>query len=135
MPNPEVITIMNNDDDGARLVKFAQEKGAELYRQELKSTQIRNLFTEARRIEALWQVNDEKKARQANRQLAMLKPKLAYQAKRHEKTRGVKTLADILTDAINEIEKAPVGDERHRKFERFMELFEAILAYHRAASN
>ena len=55
------------------------------------------------------------------RELLLLKPKLAYQAAREEK---VKPLADVLEVAIDQV------DGRRERFQRFVELFEAILAYH-----
>jgi CRISPR-associated protein Csm2 len=50
---------------------------------------------------------------------------MAYQAKR-ERGQGVKTLTDILTDAIDMIE----GDRT--RFQNFVDFFEATLAYHKA---
>ncbi len=58
----------------------------------------------------------------------MLKPKLAYQA---ERAKPVAYLRDVLTDAIEEVLKAPPV-ERDERFQRFVDLFEAILAYHRS---
>ena len=63
----------------------------------------------------------------------MLKPRLAYQAAK-ERGRGVEQLRDILTGAIDEIfANNPDDDEITKRFERFVQLFEALLAYHRAA--
>ena len=56
--------------------------------------------------------------------LLMLKPKLAYAAKRHGG--GVDTLKEVLTQAIDR-----VGNDQ-KKFNRFVDFFEAILAYHKA---
>ena len=56
--------------------------------------------------------------------LLMLKPKLAYAAKRHGG--GVNTLKNVLTQAIDR-----VGNDSE-KFNRFVDFFEAILAYHKA---
>jgi CRISPR-associated protein Csm2 len=114
--------IMTNDATGEKMVAFAQQKG-EQWARTLKRTQIRGIFTEARRIEAQWQTHGEEKAM---RRLNMLKPKLFYQAKRNA---DVEPLRAVLVEAIDEVAGKPAG--RKERFERFMELFEAILAYHR----
>jgi len=116
--------IMTNDQTGEDMVKFADEKGLALSRS-LKRTQIRGIFTEARRIEAQWKTLGEDKAM---RRLNMLKPKLYYQAKRNQ---DVEPLRVILVEAIDLVAAEKDKDKRKEKFERFIELFEAILAYHR----
>lgn len=123
MPNSEINEIMTADEIGNKLVEFANRKGDALSKS-LKRTQIRNIFTEARRIEADWKGLGDKVAL---RRLNMLKPKLAYQAKRHSE---VEPLQEVLTEAINLVANAP-SEKRKERFERFMDLFEAVLAYHR----
>lgn len=118
-------TIMTADESGAQLVEFARAKAIELVKLNLTRSQIRTIFTEVRQIEAMWVGRPD----EALRRLNMLKPKLAYQASRTNNT--LNPLRDVLTEAINEVEKAP-RDKRDAAFERFMDLFEAILAYHRA---
>lgn len=117
-------TIMTADESGAELVEFARSKAIELVRSNLTRNQIRTIFTEVRQIEAMWKDRPD----EALRRLNMLKPKLAYQTAR---TNALGALKDVLTEAINEVEKAS-SDKREQAFERFMDLFEAILAYHRA---
>ncbi len=77
-----------------------------------------------RKIEALWDNRQE----EALRRLNMLKPKLDYATARNS---SVQLLRDVLGKAIDEINAAE-GDERNLRFQKFMDLFEAILAYHRA---
>lgn len=120
-------TIMTADESGKELVDFAEKLAHRLVNAELKRSQIRTIFTEARQIEAKWNQGGTHTA-EALRRLMMLKPKLAYQAKREK---SVTELKDVLTEVIDEIEKAPI-DQRNIRFNRFMSLFEAILAYHRA---
>ncbi|MCX7839377.1 MAG: type III-A CRISPR-associated protein Csm2 [Anaerolineae bacterium] len=124
MPNQRVQTIMTADPDGKELVLFAEQTADALVKQSLTRSQIRTIFTEVRQIEAIW----DKRKGEAIRRLSMLKPKLAYQAARSS---TVNQLRDVLSDAIDEVLKAP-DDKRDQTFERFVELFEAILAYHRA---
>jgi CRISPR-associated protein Csm2 len=56
----------------------------------------------------------------------MLKPKMAYAAARAQ-GQGAKILTSVLSHAID-----AVGSDAS-KFPRFVDLFEAILAYHKAA--
>ncbi|MBI5292445.1 MAG: type III-A CRISPR-associated protein Csm2 [Chloroflexi bacterium] len=123
MPNQEVINIMNADESGKQMVEFANKKGEELSR-DLKRAQIRSIFAEARKVQAQWGVGSDASMRKLN----MLKPKLFYQAKRNP---SVDPLRAILADAIDEVAKESDQKKRSEKFERFMDLFEAILAYHR----
>ncbi len=122
MPIKEVETLMLQDESGADLVTFAHQTARSLVTQNLTRAQIRTIFTEVRQIEAQWP------SAAATRRLSMLKPKLAYQAAR---SNSVNYLRDVLTDAIDQVLKAP-EDKRNNRFERFVDLFEAILAYHRA---
>ena len=117
-----VQTVMTADDSGAELVTFAKQTADMLVKNNLTRSQIRTIFTEVRQIEALWPKAE------ALRRLSMLKPKLAYQAAR---SNTVSHLRDVLGDAIDEVVKAP-ADKRNERFQRFVDLFEAILAYHRA---
>jgi len=124
---PDIIsTIMSADPTGKDLVEFAKTK-ADLWKKDLKRTQIRTIFTEARDIESEW---DDKAPEKSMRRLNLLKAKLAYQEARH-KSDAMHGLVDTLTKAIEEVGKAS-GAQQSERFHRFMELFEAILAYHRA---
>ena len=118
-----VQTIMTADESGAELVNFAQATAQRLVRDRLTRTQIRNIFTEVRQIEAMWP------GQEASRRLNMLKPKLSYQKAR---ARQMDYLEPILVEAIDSVDQAPSLEEKNRRFERFVDLFEAILAYHRA---
>lgn len=113
------------DISGAEMVKFAEQTATTLVKNNLTRAQIRNIFTEVRKIEALWGTRNE----DARRKLNMLKPKLDYQVARNG---SVKLLRDVLSNAIDTVENAPDEKERDQRFHKFMELFEAILAYHRA---
>lgn len=127
MPEISVTTIMTADPTGKELIEFAKQK-AGIWKTDLKRTQIRNIFTEAREIEAEW-IDDAPE--KSMRRLNLLKAKLAYQQARHEKSQGLRGLVETLTKAIDEVGNAS-GAQQSERFHRFMELFEAILAYHRA---
>jgi len=117
------------DGDAEATVRVAEELGQSLARK-LSTSQIRNIFGTVRRIEMTWPeepegTEEKKEAEQARRELLLLKPKMAYQAKR-ERGRGVQTLVDVLSEAIDLVE-----GERQR-FQHFVDFFEAVLAYHKA---
>jgi CRISPR-associated protein Csm2 len=126
MAEISITTIMAEDPTGSGMVEFAKIK-ASLWK-DLKRTQIRGIFSEAREIEANWKDDAPEKGM---RRLNLLKAKLAYQQARHDKSEGMRGLVDTLTKAIDEVGKSS-GAQQSERFHRFMELFEAILAYHRA---
>jgi len=128
--NEQLKTIITHPGNAQILVSCADAIGKALARQ-LTTNQIRAIFGEVRRIEGNWQpvIGDEKKsaerARQASQSLKLLKPKMAYRAKR-ERGKGVEDLVSVLSPAIDY-----VGESRDN-FTHFVEFFEAILAYHKA---
>ncbi len=122
MPSKEVHDLMTADEAGAELVTFAQQAADRLVKSNLTRGQIRTVFTEVRQIEAQWGKAE------AVRRLNMLKPKLAYQTARNN---SVDYLREVLSEAIDEVVQSP-ADKRDERFQRFVDLFEAILAYHRA---
>jgi len=121
-----VHSLFTNDSIGNELVNFAQQTAQTLVKNNLTRSQIRNIFAEVRKIETLWEGTHKP---EALRRLNMLKPKLYYQTARNE---SVKVLKDVLCAAIDEINNAPDDTERNKRFHRFVDLFEAILAYHRS---
>ena len=114
------------EGDAKTLTDLAESIGGRLASQ-LTTAQIRNVFGTVRQIEMSWGLRaSESERRHAARQLLLLKPKLAYQAKR-QRGKGVADLGNVLIPAID-----LVGEDRER-FQRFVDFFEAILAYHTAA--
>jgi CRISPR-associated protein Csm2 len=118
-------SIMTADESGKEMVEYAQKVAQALVRNGLTRSQIRTIFTEVRQIEAMWGASHQK---EALRRLVMLKPKLAYQTAR---TSSMDLLQKELTAAIDEVEKAN-AEQKDAAFQRFVDFFEAILAYHRA---
>ena len=100
---------------GEILVKEAEQRGKQLARN-LTTSQIRNIYGAVKKMQMRGGELDTHK-------LLMLKPKLAYAAKRHGD--GVETLKDVLTQAIDAVDNDPAN------FSRFVDFFEAILAYHK----
>ena len=117
------------DDDPELLVKLAELNGRRLAEARLTTSQIRGIFGAARSMESLWSTRGtEDDLRSGRRALLFLKPKLAYQEARHRTAGpGVSLLRTLLEPAIDS-----VGSDRE-KFRRFLDYFEALLAYHKAS--
>ncbi len=101
---------------GKILVQLAEQLGPCLHNNHLTTSQIRNIYGMVKQMEMRGFHPDG---------FVLLKPKLAYAAARAN-TAGARKLKDVLTWAIDE-----VGDDE-TKFARFVDFFEAILAYHKA---
>ena len=120
-PSKEALErIITNEGGASEMVEWADAIGSVLARQ-LTTNQIRSLFGEVRTIEGMWRVD----SRRGYRRLILLKPKMAYRAKK-ESGRGVQELVDVLSPAIDFVR----GEDDN--FRRFVEFFESILAYHKA---
>ncbi|MBN2006224.1 MAG: type III-A CRISPR-associated protein Csm2 [Anaerolineae bacterium] len=112
------------DASGAEaMVTWAETLGKQLKDQGLTTSQIRSLFGEVRQIQAEWSM--ETRRAHAKRRLILLKPKMAYRA-RKERGKAVADLVEVLRPALDMVN----GDDDN--FRRFVEFFEAILAYHKA---
>ena len=125
------IVISSSAPDATKvLVKEAEALGKQLTRREsrLTTSQIRALFGEVRQIEAQLSAGDVGGQQRALRKLLLLKPKMAYRAKREGK--GVAELANVLDPAIDLVVG---GVDPRENFRRFVDFFEAVLAYHKAA--
>lgn len=119
----ELRTIITDINGAETLVKWADNLGRYLKDTGLTTSQIRSLFGEVRQIEAEWSI--ESRRAHAKRRLVLLKPKMAYRA-RKEKGKAVSDLVDVLRPALDLV------NGKDDNFQRFVEFFEAILAYHKA---
>jgi len=104
--------------DGRELVETSRMLGKDLAKLELTTSRIRNIFNEVKKMQM--------KGFDWNK-LLLLKPKLAYMAARPGAKEGARKMRDVLTVAIDKVN----NDEK--RFENFVNFFEAILAYHRGA--
>ncbi len=122
----ELKKIIQTKDGTIMLVKWANTVGSSLAGS-LSTNQIRAIFSEVRQIEGKWKIREQEDL--AKRQLILLKPKMAYRAKKEETStnKSVKNLVSVLDEAIDLVQ----SDKEN--FTRFVDFFEAILAYHRAA--
>jgi CRISPR-associated protein Csm2 len=131
MPGPEVVRQIIARDDPEQLVRHADDIGKAIARQ-VASSQIRNIFGTARQIQMRWSPDaDEQTAKAAYRDAVLLRPKLAYFAKR-ERGRGMADLERVLAPALEEMSRGKDLPEQRQRFNRFVDFFEAIVAYHKA---
>ena len=115
--------IKNGPDP--RLLVQAESLGKMLNEKKLSTSQIRQIFTKLKAIEAKGYISQRS-------EFMMLKPYIAYAAKRHDKD-GLYEFKKRVSWAIDVVLEAK--DEKSQKecFRNFCKFFEAILAYHRAS--
>jgi CRISPR-associated protein Csm2 len=131
----ESLRAIITDGDAEATVRVANELGYNLaQKHKLSTSQIRNIFGTVRRIEMTWPeepegAEEKKEAEQAQRELVLLKPKMAYQAKRAAEA---KPLAHVLSGAIDLVMEGERVGIRRQRFQHLVDFFEAMLAYHKA---
>lgn len=130
IPVQDIVTVITDAEGAEKLVCWASKLGSDLKNSNLTTSQIRALFGEVRQIEAMWWTGGQNRQR-ALRRLILLKPKMAYRAHR-ERGKGVQQLVDELNPALEQVIKEQDSVKQDGNFKRFVEFFEAILAYHRA---
>jgi CRISPR-associated protein Csm2 len=115
----------------ADTIEFAEQFGTFLVKSRMTTSQIRNIYGEVKRIES--KIGDKEKGftKEVYKDFLLLKPKLAYAAKRAG-TRGIEKFKEVMDSAHLAVVEAPES-ARVDAFCNFTDLFEAILAYHKAA--
>jgi len=103
------------DYTGDRIVADA-EKLAQVIRGNLKNAQLRNIYGEVKRMEMDFRKTDFNRDR-----LVLLKPKLTYAANKKPEVRPIKEVLTVCIDRVQDMED----------FKKFVNFFEAVLAYHR----
>lgn len=105
-----------------KAILFADQFGDELNRGGFTTSQIRNYFGEVKRIQMKGLKDNES-------DFLLLKPKLAYAAKRASKPGAI-----AFQKVMNEAHEAVASDkpEANKRFKNFCDFLEAILAYHKA---
>ena len=129
VPTNEIQSIISTDN-AELLVRRADEIGRSLKENSLTTSQIRALFGEVRQIQGQWSIDAENRQK-ALRRLHLLKPKMAYRA-RKERGRAVQELVDVLNPALDAVLAEKDTSKQDECFGRFVEFFEAILAYHKS---
>lgn len=132
-------TIITDPNGAMALVQKADKLGEELAKNKLTTSQIRSIFSEVRQIQAQWEMDAKQSAAApegkdsaqqiAWRRLVLLKPKMAYRAKRSGKV--VQDLVAVLDPAVDQVLMGKDRAEQFANFRRFVDFFEAILAYHK----
>jgi len=130
IPSNDLRTIITDPNGAETLVRWADTLGRDLKNAGLTTSQIRALFGEVRQIQAQWNMGEESRQK-ARRRLVLLKPKMAYRA-RKERGKAVQDLVDALRPALDEVISEKNAAKQDGHFHRFVEFFEAILAYHKA---
>lgn len=125
----DLTTIITDPDGAETLVRTADALGKDLQRQRLTTSQIRAIFGEVRQIQAEWSIKESR--RKALRKLILLKPKMAYRARR-ESGRAVEALREVLDPAVDLVVNEKDQEKQNENFQNFVDFFEAILAYHKA---
>ncbi len=116
------------------IIKVADDKGQVFKKSGIKTHQIRNFYGAINQLKLDYEqdrnkaVNDFNKTawEKLNRELVLLKPKLAYAKGRDGK---VKPFTDFMTDAID---KTLNSDNKKAALENFFELVQAVVAYHKS---
>ena len=103
------------DYTGDRIVADA-ERLAQIVRGDLKNAQLRNIYGEVKRMEM-----DFKKSEFSRDRLVLLKPKLTYAANKKWEVRPIKEVLTVCIDRVQDKED----------FKKFVNFFEAVLAYHK----
>jgi CRISPR-associated protein Csm2 len=102
------------------------KRGREEY-SDIKTNQIRNVFGAIKRVEMEW-TKEKKKEKpdfsRIEREVELLKPRLAYAA-RHEEVKPLKKVLDKAIDGVKN------SNRKEKAFENFLRFVESIVAYHK----
>mgnify|MGYP001211926731 CR=1 FL=1 len=144
LPDANRIREIVVDGNVAALVEEADKIGKMIADEDLKTNQIRNVFGTARQIQLRWKTSSDHQSSdrqssddQSYREAVLLIPKLGYYAKResqakNNRSEGMKILKDVLEPGLRLLMEDGISeDEKHKRFERLMDFFEAIVAYHK----
>lgn len=116
---PEDLSELEAD----KLTNIADGLGSKFKKSGIGTTQIRNVFSEVKRIQTLW--NKEENFEKIKRELILLKPKLAYAS-------GRKVNIEPFKEALEKAIDGVVNSENHAgAVNNFFEFVEAIVAYHK----
>lgn len=103
------------DPEGEKLVAYAEKLGRHLAANKMTTSQVRNLFSAAKRIN----YTEKNGAYEKN----LLRAQFAYNAGRFSEVKDFQKVADKALECIKNSEQ----------FNRFINFFEAVVAYHKAA--
>jgi len=126
-PKNEIIGNITNET-----VKFAKSFGSFLgvdfdgqRDTKLTTNQLRKFFGEVKSQQMQGYVETD---------FVLLKPKLAYAVGRSKKNNAkIKDFYEVISVAIDEVQKGQSNEEKKKRFNNFIKIFEAIVAYHKVA--
>jgi CRISPR-associated protein Csm2 len=107
------------------LLNAAEQLGREIKEKKLTTSQIRQVFTRLKSIEAKGYATQRT-------DFMMLKPYLAYAAGRQDRVEGLRLFKEKITIGIDAVFEGGSPEKEPTRFVNFCKLFEAVLAYHRA---
>ncbi|MBW4595332.1 MAG: type III-A CRISPR-associated protein Csm2 [Brasilonema angustatum HA4187-MV1] len=112
------------------LVEDTEKLGKELVRKQLKTNQIRKFLDAVNRLKSILAKDEKKDFSKIEPDLVFLQPKLAYAAARQQKDSRdpgpVAPFKRVLEAAIKKV-------KTKEDFDRFVQMIEAVIAYHKAA--
>ncbi|MDF5729193.1 MAG: type III-A CRISPR-associated protein Csm2 [Rhizonema sp. PD38] len=112
------------------LVEDTEKLGKKLVEEGLKTNQIRKFLDAVNRLKAILNKDESKSFSTIESDLVFLRPQLAYAAARQQKNNRdmgpVEPLKQVLEAAIKKVNNTD-------DFDRFVQLIEAVIAYHKAA--
>ena len=119
------------EGDALTTITWADTIGQSLVQNNLTTSQIRNFFGEVRQIQLAWE-QDDNAAFAAFRRAVLLIPKIGYHARRARGSaqRGMAELERVLVPGLETVATAK-PDQRKTYYTNFVDVFEAILAYHK----
>ena len=111
------------DDD---MVKYAEVCGVYMAYYDLSASKIRSFYGEIKRIQMLLMGGDLEKEKSA---FYLLKPKVAYALGRDKDNKGLQLFKEVFDNASRYVK---FENKNKTPYNNFCNLFEAILAYHKA---
>jgi len=130
--DPGILRDIITGDDPVRSAQLTVKWGKTIANDslEVSSSQLRIIFSAIRSIEAEWMRNaNESEKQHSLRRLILMKSKIRYQQARRIRQKDeaeFENLSNILVDSIGLV-------QNRDNFQRFVDFFEAILAYHKVA--
>jgi CRISPR-associated protein Csm2 len=131
-------------------IDFAEQFGKHLVENRLTTNQIRNFYSEVKRLEGKIRLlaAQEKSAAKKDeenpdlieylnddefiRDFLLLRPKIAYAAQRADSP-GIRDFKSVMEKALAAVDFDSEKGVSKRGFDNFADIFEAIIAYHKVA--
>jgi CRISPR-associated protein Csm2 len=123
-------TLGFQEYDIRELVNHTEKLGQQLVIKQLKTNQIRKFLDAVKRLKSKLDKSEERDFNVIKDDLVLLRPQLAYAAARQQKNNKdlgpVAPFKQVLEAAIKQVDTT-------KDFDKFVQLVESIIAYHKAA--